>query len=211
MSGDTILRVHALAFAYTGQAALFADFSARIGPGVTLIHGDTGSGKTTLLRLMAGAVAAAAGRFTLGGVALGDNAEAYRHRVFYCDPTTDAFEQHTARDRTAVLAAGDTGFDSTGWQSLVDGFALAPHLDKPLYMLSTGSKRKTFLAAALASGCPLVLLDEPTGGLDAASVACLWNALARCAEQRDGRAVVVASTERVAKVAWTQVIDLAGP
>ena len=201
-----ILRVQALNFAYDGEPALVSDWSATIRAGVTLVHGDTGSGKSTLLRLLAGTLPAT-GRLTLAGVRLDADAAAYRRKVFFCDPASDAFDQRTARDTTALLGAGDRDFSEDQWQGLVDGFALAPHLDKPMYMLSTGSKRKVWLAAALASGRALVLLDEPTGGLDAASVGCLWGELMHCAEMRE-RAIVLASAERVDTVAFAGVIEL---
>ena len=201
-----ILRVQALHFAYPGQPALVSDWSAAIGPGVTLLHGDTGSGKSTLLRVLAGTLPAT-GRLTLAGVRLDEDAAAYRRRVFFCDPSTDAFDQRTARETTGLLSAGDTHFSEDRWQDLVKGFALPAHLDKPMYMLSTGSKRKVWLAAALASGRALVLLDEPTGGLDAASIGCLWGALGRLAAQAE-RAIVVASAERIDRVSLGGLIEL---
>ena len=201
-----ILRVQSVSFAYPGQPALIAAWSASIGAGVTLVHGDTGSGKSTLLRVLAGTLPAK-GRLTLAGVHLDDDAAAYRRHVFFCDPTTDAFEQHTTRECTALLHAGDTGFQGARWQSLIDGFALTPHLDKPMYMLSTGSKRKVWLAAALASGRALILLDEPTGGLDAASIGCLWGEMTRFAGQAR-RAIVVASAERIDRVPLAGLVEL---
>ena len=201
-----ILRVQALNFAYDGEPALVRDWSATIGAGVTLLHGDTGSGKSTLLRLLAG-VLPAGGQLSLAGVRLDADATAYRRNVFFCDPASDRFDQRSARDTTALLGAGDPHFNADRWHGLVEGFALAPHLDKPMYMLSTGSKRKVWLAAALASGRALVLLDEPTGGLDAASIGCLWGELERCAARSD-QAVVVASAERVDWVPLAKLIRL---
>ena len=207
MSSAVVLQLQALSFAYTGQPALVANWSASVVAGVTLLHGDTGSGKSTLLRLMAGTLPATGGRFTLTGVPLDEDAKAYQRKLFFCDPSTDAFDQRSARDTTTLLSAGDAQFNEDHWQDLVDGFALAPHLDKPMYMLSTGSKRKVWLAAALASGRALVLLDEPTGGLDAASIACLRRALTQVAEQGD-RAVVIASAERIERVPLAGLIKL---
>ncbi|CAN5878631.1 heme ABC exporter ATP-binding protein CcmA [soil metagenome] len=202
-----ILHAHALGFAYPGEPALIGDWSATIDPGVTLLHGDTGSGKSTLLRVLAGALPAAAGRLTLAGIELRDDAATYRRKVFFCEPATEAFDQVSTRQCTATLSEGDEGFDEPAWQQLTEGFALTPHLDKPLYMLSTGSKRKVWLAAALASGRSMVLLDEPTGALDAASVRCLWAALGRAALRSD-RAVVLASAERVTQVPLAATIEL---
>jgi ABC-2 type transport system ATP-binding protein len=206
MLRPAILRIQALNFSYDGQPALVSDWSTKIDAGVTLLHGDTGSGKSTLLRLLAGALPVR-GRLTLAGVRLDEDAAAYRRNVFFCDPGTDAFDQLTARDTTALLSAGDPHFSAGRWQGLVEGFALSPHLDKPMYMLSTGSKRKVGLAAALASGRALVLLDEPTGGLDAASIGCLWGALARLAAQAE-RAIVVASAQRIERVPLAGLIEL---
>jgi ABC-type multidrug transport system ATPase subunit len=205
-AADAILRIDDLSVAHQGSAPLVAHWSAAIGPGVTLLHGDTGSGKTTVLRALAG-LHAAAGRLTLNGVALDADATAYRRQRFFCEPATDALDQVTARAATAMLGDGDAAFDPARWDELVAGFALGPHLDKPLFMLSTGSKRKVWLAAALASGRPLVLLDEPTGGLDAPSIRCLWAALARVAASAR-HAVIVASAERITQVALAGTVEL---
>ena len=189
----TVLEIRNLGFAYPGEPPLATDWTAAIGPGVTLLHGDTGSGKTTLLRVLAGTLAAR-GRLALDGVRLDRDAEAYRRAVFFVDPSTDAFDPLTVSACTAALREGDAGFDAATWQRLADGFGLAPHLGKSMFMLSTGSKRKVWLAAALASSRPLLLLDEPTGGLDAASIRCLWGVLP---ERARTRAVVVASGDRI--------------
>ncbi|MEP6875548.1 MAG: ATP-binding cassette domain-containing protein [Burkholderiales bacterium] len=203
----TVLHVQHLSFTPADQPALIADWSTAIAPGVTLLHGDTGSGKSTLLRLIAGDQPASAGRLMLAGTALADDPAAYRRQVFWCDPATDAFDRVTARECSMLLSAGDPGFDATAWEAMVDRFALAPHIDKPMYMLSTGSKRKVWLAAALASGRPLTLLDEPTGGLDARSIAGLMEALTRLATHAS-RAVIVASSERLARVPLAGLIEL---
>ncbi|MNU90338.1 taurine transporter ATP-binding subunit [compost metagenome] len=76
-----------------------------------------------------------------------------------------------------------------------------------MFMLSTGSRRKVGLAAALASGRPVVLLDDPVGALDARSIHGLWQAIERRVAQ-PGRAVVVASSERVTEVPLAACIEL---
>lgn len=202
-----VLQIRQLAFAYPGQPALASSWSGDVRPGVTLMYGDTGSGKSTLLRLLAGMQPAASGELVLAGIHLREAPAAYSREVYFVEPWTETFDQVSARDYAASLQAADTRVDAALWQSLVDGFALAPHVDKPLYMLSTGSKRKVWLAAGLASGRALILLDEPTGGLDGPSTRCLWQALDRLAEQ--GRsAVVLASAARVDQVALAGVIEL---
>ena len=80
-------------------------------------------------------------------------------------------------------------------------------------MLSTGTRRKVWLAAALASGRALVLLDEPTGGLDAGSRECLWQALREVAQRATDRPeaatiVIVASAERIDQVPLAATFEM---
>lgn len=205
-SSPPLLQLQALHFAYPDQPALVSNWNASVGPGVTLLYGDTGTGKSALLQVIAGTLPAT-GRRTLAGVSLDAAPEAYRRQVFFVDPTTDRFDQLTARECTASLAEGDAGFDSAKWQAIADGFSLAPHLDKKMFMLSTGSKRKVWMAAGLASGRPLVLLDEPTAGLDMPSTRCLWSTLTGFAAQST-RAVIVASAARIDTVPLAATIEL---
>jgi ABC-2 type transport system ATP-binding protein len=204
-----ILQLDDVGFAYPDQPALASGWCASVGEGVTLMYGDTGTGKSTLLRVIAGTLPAS-GRLTLAGGRLDAEPEAYKRSVFFCDPATDAFDPITARACTAMLSEGDGGFDAALWQTLVEGFSLQPHIEKPMYMLSTGSKRKVWLAAALASSRPLVLLDEPEGALDARSIVCLWKTIGSLAA-RPGHAIVIASSarlEHVPQIALAGCIEL---
>lgn len=202
-----ILRIDALGFAYPGQPPIASNWTAAIGPGVTLLYGDTGSGKSALLQVMAGTLPAT-GRLTVAGADLNTAPEAYRCQVFFVDPSTDRFDQATVHECTAALREGDAGFDEARWQALVEGFSLTPHLAKSMFMLSTGSKRKVWLAAALASSRPLVLLDEPTAALDAGSVRCLWRSLGELVQTGSHRAFLVASAERIDTVPLAATITL---
>ena len=193
---NTVLEIEDLGFAWPDQPPLATHWSARIVEGVTVLHGDTGGGKSTLLRVLAGELRAS-GRLSLAGTRLDAAPDAYRRNVFWCDPGTDRFQQMAVLECTAALRDGDALFDEALWQGLVEGFALAPHLDKKMYMLSTGSRRKVYLAAALASKRALTLLDEPTGALDAASIRCLWRTLADFAKRQPTRAIVIASSEPI--------------
>ena len=208
MPSIPLLQVRDLRFAYAGQPALVAGWTASVGAGVTLLFGDTGSGKTTLLRVLAGALACT-GQLSIGGIRLDRDEPAYRRAVFWFDAAADvpAHDALTPLERVAAWRAMHPRFDLSAWQRHASGFGLAPHLHKPMVQLSTGSKRKVGLAAALACGCALTLLDEPTGALDAPSVAYLLRALAARAQQPD-QAVLLASAERPAGVPLAGVIEL---
>ncbi|RYF78599.1 MAG: ATP-binding cassette domain-containing protein [Comamonadaceae bacterium] len=195
------LRVRELQVAYDGEAPLVRQWCADIGPGLTLLHGDTGSGKSTVLRVLAGQQPATRGTLALPHAALPGPAADWRRQVFFVDPGTQDFHAMTVQECVAWLRADDADFDAARWQALADAFGLAPHLDKGMHMLSTGSRRKVWLACALASGRALTLLDEPTAALDVASIRALHAALDDVARE-SRRIVIVASGEPWAGLPW---------
>jgi ABC-type multidrug transport system ATPase subunit len=184
-----VLRISGLALDWP-DGTLFTDLDLEIGAGVTLLQGDSGSGKTTLLRLVAGDLPATAGRIALHGRVRADDPAAWTRDVGFLDAADERLDALTAAGLMAALHERHGSFDASAWQRHVDGFALQPHLAKPLFQLSTGSRRKVGLAAALAARCPLTLLDEPGAGLDAASLRHLRQAL-RDADADPERAVLV--------------------
>lgn len=201
-----VLQVHALCFGYP-ERPLWAHWSATIGPGATLVLGGDGSGKTTLLQLLAGDLLPGAGTLTLAGVALHEDTPAYRQQVFWQDPRSTALDAWGVQQWWDSLAACYPRWDAPALAAHIAGFALQPHLDKALYQLSAGTRRKVLMAAALASGAALTLVDEPVAGLDRASVQYLQQGLTDAAAQ-PGRAVVVAHYEALDGVPWAQVIAL---
>lgn len=164
-----VLHARGVRFAYP-ERQLLSGWSAALSPGLTLVRGGDGRGKTTLLRLLAGQLPLDAGELHMHGISLADQAQAYRAQVFWMDPRSDAFDQMTPVDYFAAQRGSYPGFDNRALDRLVDGLALEPQLNKQLYMLSTGSKRKVWLAAAFASGAALTLLDMPFAALDKASI-----------------------------------------
>lgn len=200
------LQVQGLSFSYP-HGTVLDTFDATLRPGLTLVRGSDGCGKTTLLRLLAGELAPQGGRLMLAGLDGRTAPEAYRDHVFWADPRSDALHDLTARAWYARLMRHHGAWDAASLDAHVAGFLLQAHLDKPLHALSTGSRRKVFLAGALASGALLTLIDEPVAGLDKPSVAYLVQVLGRMAtEQR--RMVVVAHHEALPGVPWGQVVDL---
>lgn len=205
-SRSAVLCVEGLSFQYPNRQ-LFRQQSWRIPSGVTWVTGGEGCGKTTLLRLLAGAVPLDAGHLKINGVSLASQPAAYRQQVFWVDPKSNALDQVTPTAYFASLAASYPQFDTALLAELTRGLALTPHLDKPLYMLSTGSKRKVWLAAALASGAALTLLDEPFAALDLASVRFVQTLLAEAAAH-SARAWLLADYVAPSGVPLALVLDL---
>lgn len=201
-----LLQASGLGFAYPGQP-LFFNWSADIPPGVTLVRGGDGRGKSTLLRLLAGLVPAGSGELQIRGVSLRDAPEAYRAQVFFTDPRTDQFDALTPAQYLDAQRERYPAFDAQVRDRLVAGLALDEHMGKQLFMLSTGSKRKVFLAAAFASGAPLTLLDMPFAALDQASIGCLMALLEDASAETD-RAWVLADYAAPGPLRLAGVIDL---
>ncbi|MEB0161310.1 ATP-binding cassette domain-containing protein [Glaciimonas sp. CA11.2] len=171
------------------------------------MRGGEGSGKTTLLRLLAGELPAAKGDLEINGVKLVDQPAAYRRQVFWIDMRSDAFDQMTPVAYFASLHALYPGFDQVLLADLIDGLSLTPHLEKNLYMLSTGSKRKVWLAAAFAAGAAVTLLDDPFAALDKGSIGFVMRFLDGVANH-SSRAWVLSHYEAPCTAPLAAIIDL---
>ncbi|UUZ70380.1 ATP-binding cassette domain-containing protein [Polaromonas sp. P2-4] len=206
MSTPAVLHAEGLSFHHP-ERELFADWSTSILPGVTLVRGGDGRGKTTLLRLLAGRLPADAGQLQVNDVRLADQPVAYRQQVFWAEPRSEAFDQMTPVEYFESQRGRYPGFHDEVLGDLVDGLALEPHMNKQLHMLSAGSKRKVWLAAAFASGAAVTLLDEPFAALDKASIGFVVELLEDAADHPE-RAWVIADYEAPGDVRLASVIDL---
>ena len=201
-----ILQARQLRFDYA-EKTLLANSSFDVPPGVSLVRGGDGRGKTTLMRLLAGVLPAPHGELHINGTSLQAQPEAYRQQVFWAEPRSEAFDNAPATAYFEGVRARYAGFDSALLAHLSGGLSLADHVTKPLYMLSTGSKRKVWLAAALAAGAPVTLLDEPFAALDAASIAFVLEHLKGAASHRT-RAWVLADYAAPTGVPLAGVVEL---
>ena len=203
---SAVLAVDGLNFSYPGHP-LFINFSVRVPAGVTFVQGGDGRGKTTLIRLLAGDLPAASGRLQLKGGILAEDSQAYRDRVFWIDPRTEAKDALSPRAYFETIKAKFPGFDPKVLEALIAGLSLDEHVDKSLYMLSTGSKRKVWIAAAIASGAELILIDDPFAALDKPSIRFITQLLQEASEQST-RAWVISGYEAPEGVKLAQLIDL---
>ncbi|MEY4980466.1 MAG: hypothetical protein RLZZ352_2736 [Pseudomonadota bacterium] len=199
---EPLLHGRQLCFGWPAQPLLFDQLNLDIFPGVTALLGDEGKGKTSLLRLLAGECPPQSGELTLSTPpAPGEKP------VFWIDPRTTDFDSQPAAACLEDLRSAYPRWNAELLAELIDGFALAPHLHKPLYMLSAGSKRKVWLSAAMAAGAALTLIDQPFAALDAPSMQLLTELLQEAAHH-PSRAWVVADYEAPAGVALAGVIAL---
>lgn len=204
--GAIVAQVEDLTFA-VAQRALFTRWHARFPAGVTWLGGDEGSGKTTLLRLLAGELPADAGVLRLGGTRLDQDAPGYRAQVFRTDPQSELPPEVTARDWLETRCAPYPLRARAALPALIERLGLREHQDKPLFMLSTGSRRKLWLVAAWYSGAALTLLDQPFAALDKTSITAVCMLLGERGVA-SGRAWVVADYAAPPGVALVQTLVL---
>jgi ABC-type multidrug transport system ATPase subunit len=205
-----ILQVDNLHYAYP-QCPLFTGLTLHAPPGMSLVRGGDGAGKTTLLRLLAGELTAQTGELRIRDISLKNQPSAYRQQVFWVEPRSTSFDHVSPTDYFESLRTAYPQFDYTSIAALAEGLSLTEHLHKPMYMLSTGSKRKVWLAAAFASGAALVLLDDPFAALDKPSISFVKQLL-RGLAQRASCAYVVTSYDAATldDVPLAATLDLGG-
>jgi ABC-type multidrug transport system ATPase subunit len=161
---------------------------------LTMIEGANGSGKTTLLGVLGTVVRPSGGQvhYELGSGAVLDGA-GVRRAIGWLSHETLAYGDLSGR-ANVELAARFHGLDATSaWEAAAARFELGVFAQRPLRTNSRGQRQRVALARALVHAPSLVLLDEPTAGLDRAGVARLVSVVAEEVER--GAVVVVVSHE----------------
>ena len=137
----------------------------RLEPGTVLaLVGPNGAGKTTTLNCMAGLIVPDEGGTEVFGAPVHPARPDYRRDVGYVGEENGFFQRWTAGRNLDFLAKQIPEWSRDRARRLVERFALP--LGKPVNKLSRGNRTKLALVAALAHGPRLLLLDEPTAGLD---------------------------------------------
>ena len=164
---------------FRGERLVFRDLSFSVGTGeVLLLRGANGAGKSSLLRALAGLTPLAAGElFWNGENALEDHPE-HAKRI--------AWLGHLDAVKPALTAA-----ENVPDPAALDAVGLSGYAALPARLLSAGQKRRLAIARGIARAAPLWLLDEPTTGLDAASVT---QFIGICERHRAAGGLIIAST-----------------
>ena len=199
-----LLQARGIAFSYPGLP-IFRTLDLLVAPGISLVTGERG--KSTLLRLLAGDLVPQAGWIAAGGVRQDLDPVAYRDQVFWIEPATNAHDQRTPREFFGSLAAGAQRLDVGVAEEVAVRLGLEPHLDKAIFMLSAGSRRKVWMSAAFASAAPVVLIDDLFAALDRPSIEALSGLLAAQARSNE-RAWLVAHYDIPNGVPLRATIDL---
>jgi ABC-type Mn2+/Zn2+ transport system ATPase subunit len=207
-----VVATHDLVVGYAGEPVV-AGISVTVRPGESLaLVGINGSGKSTLLKTLVGLLPALGGKAAVFDLAPGLSAR----RIAYlgqtraasfllplrardvvqmgCYPRRGLFGRITADDRALVRAAMET-------------MGVAHLADAPLRALSGGQQQRVYLAQALVQQADLLMLDEPTAGLDAGGREVYLRAMEH--ELARGAALITATHDIQEAAACTQALLLA--
>ena len=188
------------------QLALFQKIDVRLPAGVSALLGDEGVGKTSLMRLLAGDLAATDGQLWVMDQPVPLSAPEPAS-VLWLDLRLPQHDAETPVEYWENLRRHLPAWSPETQNTLVTALQLTPHLGKRLNMLSTGSRRKVGLVAALASGALVTLLDQPFASLDQASILAI-NDVLRQFSQHPSRAWLVADYEAPSDVPLASLLSL---
>ncbi|MDP9869350.1 MULTISPECIES: ABC transporter ATP-binding protein [Streptosporangium] len=173
-----------------GSVSAVTDLSFEVGAGVvTGFLGPNGAGKSTTMRMMLGLVAADSGTATFGGRRYADLPRPSDAVGAVLD-SAGFHPAHTARDHLRVYARmGRYGAGRV--RQVADLTGVSAFADRPTRALSTGMRQRLSLATALLGDPQVLLLDEPSNGLDPEGIAWLRHFVRDLAA--DGRTILVSS------------------
>ena len=154
-----------------GQVTAVDDLSVDVAPGVIGLVGANGAGKSTLLKILLGLLSATSGRASVLGLDVATEGAAIRERVGYM-PEHDCLPPDVSATEFVVQMARLSGLPRTAARErtadTLRHVGLYEERYRPMGGYSTGMRQRVKLAQALAHDPRLVMLDEPTNGLDPA-------------------------------------------
>lgn len=177
------------------------DFTLSITPGVWGLLGANGAGKTTLMRIIAGIMQPTSGEVLYDGVPIRTLGGQYREIFGYLPQEFGFYHDFTVRDYLEYVAAlkGLSRAQSRRRiQELLERASLWDVRGKKISRLSGGMKRRVGIAQALLGDPEVLILDEPTGGLDPGERVRFRNLLSEFAHDR----IVLISTHIVPDVEY---------
>lgn len=187
-----MITIENIVFAYNRKKPLFTDLSIKLEQGsIYGLLGKNGAGKTTLLKIIAGLVFPQSGKCSLNGFESKDRIPQALEDIYILP---EEFELPSIKilQYISLNAPFYTRFDYEKFRNLLEEFQLDPN--KKLNQLSYGQKKKFLLAFGLSTNARLMLMDEPTNGLDIPSKSQFRRVIAASMEADQ---IIIISTHQV--------------
>jgi ABC-2 type transport system ATP-binding protein len=157
--------------------------------------GPDGAGKTTTMRLLCGAMLPDSGEVSVGGYSMETHADQAREQIGYLSQRFSLYEELTVLENIRFFAEV-RGIPRDEWHhrsmEILDFVGLADFIDRRAGLLSGGMKQKLGLASALVHRPHVLLLDEPTGGVDPVTRQDFWQLILRLVTE-EGISVLVST------------------
>ena len=162
-----MLTIINISFSYNKRFGdLFHDFSLELNAGnVYGLLGKNGAGKSTLIYLMTGLLTPKSGEATLDGVNVRKRLPKTMSDIFLV-PEEFELPRLSLRQYVDLNAPFYPNFSKEDMQRYLDIFEMGDDMDVKLQALSMGQKKKVFMAFAFAANTRVLIMDEPTNGLD---------------------------------------------
>ncbi len=162
---DVVIELRQVTKTYPRRVVALAGVSLAVRRGErACLLGPNGAGKTTVVRLLQGALRPTAGDVYLLGVPSSDpRYTGMRRQMGVVPQLPGMYDDLLLREYLELVRRV---YDCAGDDELMDRLGLAPFLDRPMAALSGGLQRRAVLAAALLPQPSILILDEPTAGLD---------------------------------------------
>jgi len=175
---------------------------------ITAIVGPNGSGKTTLIKCILGLVKPDAGEIRIGNTRLNGH-WSYRKDIGFMPQTARFPDNLTGKELLHMikdLRDTKSGFD----EEIIEAYNLTDELNKPVRNLSGGTRQKLNAALAFLFSPQILILDEPTAGLDPVSSSALKDKIMK--EKENGKTIILTShiMSEVQELADTIIILLEG-
>ena len=158
--------------------------------------GSDGAGKTTTMRLLVGALKADSGDVNICGYDLNKQIETARAQFGYLSQRFSMYEDLTVLENIRFFAEV-RGLRSNEWlprcNEILEFVGLEKFKERRAGLLSGGMKQKLGLASALVTRPKVLLLDEPTTGVDPVTRQDFWQLVIRLTTQADGVAVMIST------------------
>ncbi|PPK74757.1 ABC-type multidrug transport system ATPase subunit [Lacrimispora xylanisolvens] len=177
------------------------DVSLTLTPGIWGLLGANGAGKTTLMRMLAGILKPARGEIFYNGKDIHTMGEAYRDRLGYLPQEFGFFHDFTVKDYLEYVAAlKDIPREETGDRidHLLHTLTLREVKNKKIIKLSGGMKRRVGIAQAMLNDPEILIMDEPTAGLDPGERVRFRNLISEFSQER----IVLISTHIVSDIEY---------